>query len=182
MTSSASTLSFARVAFRPRRRCYIALIRPFSRQWPSSSGQLGLKLLDREGIACGRRRRGCRCNVERNRCFGRRSRCACTRGSWCWRGNTAARGHRGSLPASAAARTAECLLRTATGDATACRLRGHHRAVERLFDDEADLILHRVDKADPRLEWIDLGTVSVVPVVAPGFLPFFPSQRRSRRR
>lgn len=43
---------------------------------------------------------------------------------------------------------------------------------ERLFDDEADLILHRVDKSDPRLEWIDLGTVSVVPVVAPGFLPF----------
>lgn len=43
---------------------------------------------------------------------------------------------------------------------------------ERLFDDEADLILHRVDKADPRLEWIDLGTVSVVPVIAPGFLPF----------
>lgn len=43
---------------------------------------------------------------------------------------------------------------------------------ERLFDDEADLILHRADKSDPRLEWIDLGTVSVVPVVAPGFLPF----------
>jgi DNA-binding transcriptional LysR family regulator len=43
---------------------------------------------------------------------------------------------------------------------------------ERLFDDEADLILHRVDKSDPRLEWIDLGTVTVVPVVAPGFLPF----------
>jgi DNA-binding transcriptional LysR family regulator len=43
---------------------------------------------------------------------------------------------------------------------------------ERLFEDEADLILHRVDKSDQRLEWIDLGTVSVVPVVAPGFLPF----------
>ncbi|GFE79273.1 LysR family transcriptional regulator [Steroidobacter agaridevorans] len=43
---------------------------------------------------------------------------------------------------------------------------------ERLFDDEADLILHRIDKSDPRLEWIDLGTVSVVPVVAPKFLPF----------
>lgn len=43
---------------------------------------------------------------------------------------------------------------------------------ERLFDDGADLILHRVDKSDQRLEWIDLGTVSVVPVVAPGFLPF----------
>lgn len=43
---------------------------------------------------------------------------------------------------------------------------------ERLFDDEADLILHWIDKADPRLEWIDLGAVAFVPVVAPGFLPF----------
>jgi DNA-binding transcriptional LysR family regulator len=43
---------------------------------------------------------------------------------------------------------------------------------ERLLDDEADLILHRVDKSDPRFEWIDLGVVSMVPVVAPGFLPF----------
>ncbi len=43
---------------------------------------------------------------------------------------------------------------------------------ERLFEDEADLVLHWVDKADPRLEWIDLGVVSFVPVVAPGFLPF----------
>lgn len=43
---------------------------------------------------------------------------------------------------------------------------------ERLFDDDADLILHRIDKADPRLEWIDLGTVELVPVAAPGFLAF----------
>lgn len=43
---------------------------------------------------------------------------------------------------------------------------------ERLFEDEADLILHWVEKADARLEWIDLGTVSFVPVIAPGFLPF----------
>lgn len=43
---------------------------------------------------------------------------------------------------------------------------------ERLFEDEADLVLHWIDKADPRLEWIDLGAVSFVPVVAPGFLPF----------
>jgi len=42
----------------------------------------------------------------------------------------------------------------------------------RLFDDEADLIFHRVDKSDPRLEWIDLTTVSLLPVVAPRFLPF----------
>ena len=58
----------------------------------------------------------------------------------------------------------------------ATRLHVHYEAVtgpwERLFDDKADLILHRIDKSDPRLEWIDLGTVNVVPVVAPGFLPF----------
>lgn len=43
---------------------------------------------------------------------------------------------------------------------------------ERLFQDEADLILHWVEKADARLEWIDLGKVSFVPVAAPDFLPF----------
>jgi DNA-binding transcriptional LysR family regulator len=56
------------------------------------------------------------------------------------------------------------------------RLHLHYEAVtgpwERLFDDEADLILHRIDKTDPRLEWLGLSTVPVVPVVAPGFLPF----------
>ncbi|HEV2502870.1 MAG TPA: LysR family transcriptional regulator [Mesorhizobium sp.] len=43
---------------------------------------------------------------------------------------------------------------------------------ERLFEDEADLILHWVEKTDGRLEWIDLGKVSFVPVVARDFLPF----------
>jgi DNA-binding transcriptional LysR family regulator len=43
---------------------------------------------------------------------------------------------------------------------------------ERLFDGDADLILHHVDKSDQRLEFIDLFPVHVVPVVAPGFLPF----------
>jgi DNA-binding transcriptional LysR family regulator len=43
---------------------------------------------------------------------------------------------------------------------------------ERLFDGEADLILHHVNKSDQRLEFIDLYPVQVVPVVAPGFLPF----------
>lgn len=43
---------------------------------------------------------------------------------------------------------------------------------ERLFEDEADLIVHRVPKGDVRLEWIDLGRIALVPVVAPGFLPF----------
>lgn len=43
---------------------------------------------------------------------------------------------------------------------------------ERLFDGEADLILHHIDKSDPRLEFIDLFTVRVIPVVAPGFLHF----------
>ncbi len=43
---------------------------------------------------------------------------------------------------------------------------------ERLFDEEADLILHHIDKADTRLEFIDLFAVDVVPVVAPNFLRF----------
>jgi DNA-binding transcriptional LysR family regulator len=59
---------------------------------------------------------------------------------------------------------------------SATRLHLDYEAVtgpwERIFDDETDLILHRIDKSDVRLEWIDLGTVSLVPVVAPGFLPF----------
>ena len=56
------------------------------------------------------------------------------------------------------------------------RLHLHFEAVsgpwERLFDGEADLILHHVDKSDPRLEWLGLCKVPMVPVVAPGFLPF----------
>jgi DNA-binding transcriptional LysR family regulator len=43
---------------------------------------------------------------------------------------------------------------------------------ERLLDGEADLILHHIDKADIRLEFIDLFPVKVVPVVAPNFLRF----------
>jgi DNA-binding transcriptional LysR family regulator len=48
---------------------------------------------------------------------------------------------------------------------------------ERLFDDETDLIIHHIDKSDPRLEFIDLFAGSVIPVVAPGFLPFPISDR-----
>ncbi|MDX8494999.1 LysR family transcriptional regulator [Mesorhizobium sp. VK22B] len=44
--------------------------------------------------------------------------------------------------------------------------------VERLMDAEADLIFHRANPPDPRLERIDLYEVNFVPVVAPGFLPF----------
>ena len=56
------------------------------------------------------------------------------------------------------------------------RLLLHFEAIsgpwERLFDGEADLIIHHIDKADPRLDWIDLSTVRILPVVAPGFLDF----------
>ena len=56
------------------------------------------------------------------------------------------------------------------------RLHLHFEAIsgpwERLLDDEADLILHHVDKADPRLEFVDFFTVKLVPVVAPNFLRF----------
>jgi DNA-binding transcriptional LysR family regulator len=43
---------------------------------------------------------------------------------------------------------------------------------ERLFDGDADLILHGVDKNDPRVEWVDLCKVPFVPVVAKDYLPF----------
>lgn len=60
------------------------------------------------------------------------------------------------------------------------RLHLHFEAVtgpwERLFDGDADLIVHRIDKTDPRLEWIDLCKVPLLPVVAPGLLPFPPSR------
>ena len=56
------------------------------------------------------------------------------------------------------------------------RLHLHFEAIsgpwERLFDGDADLILHHIDRADPRLESIDLFSVRLVPVVAPGFLRF----------
>jgi DNA-binding transcriptional LysR family regulator len=56
------------------------------------------------------------------------------------------------------------------------RLHIHFEAIsgpwERLFDGEADLIFHHIDKADPRLDFIDLFTVKLVPVVAPNFLRF----------
>lgn len=42
--------------------------------------------------------------------------------------------------------------------------------VERLLDGEADLIFHRVDKTDARLDWIDLCKVKFVPVAAPGLI------------
>jgi len=44
--------------------------------------------------------------------------------------------------------------------------------LERLMDTDADLIFHRANPSDPRLERIDLCQVNFVPVVAPGFLPF----------
>jgi DNA-binding transcriptional LysR family regulator len=46
---------------------------------------------------------------------------------------------------------------------------------EQLLQDRADLIVHRVPAADTRLDSFDLGQVALVPVVAPGFLPFSPS-------
>ncbi len=44
--------------------------------------------------------------------------------------------------------------------------------VERLLDNDADLILHHIDKSDPRLEFVDLRKVRFIPVVAEGFLDF----------
>lgn len=43
---------------------------------------------------------------------------------------------------------------------------------ELLLEDKVDLILHHVPGGDSRFETIPLGRVSLIPVVAPGFLPF----------
>jgi DNA-binding transcriptional LysR family regulator len=68
------------------------------------------------------------------------------------------------------------LLRRFFDNCSGTRLHLHFEAIsgpwERLLDEEADLILHHVDKADPRLEFVDLFTVKLVPVVAPNFLRF----------
>jgi DNA-binding transcriptional LysR family regulator len=47
--------------------------------------------------------------------------------------------------------------------------------LERLIEGEADLVFHRADPSDPRLERIELSSMAWAPVVAPGFLPFAPS-------
>jgi DNA-binding transcriptional LysR family regulator len=68
------------------------------------------------------------------------------------------------------------LLRRFFDSCPGTRLHLHFEAIagpwERLFDGEADLILHHIDKADPRLEFMDLFPIRLVPVVAPGFLRF----------
>src|SRR5215472_15803031 len=43
---------------------------------------------------------------------------------------------------------------------------------ELLLEDKVDLILHHVPDGDTRFEEIPLGRTSLIPVVAPGFLPF----------
>jgi len=68
------------------------------------------------------------------------------------------------------------LLRRFFDDCPQTKLHLHFEAIsgpwERLFDNEADLILHHINKSDPRLEFIDLFTIKFVPVVAPKFLRF----------
>jgi DNA-binding transcriptional LysR family regulator len=68
------------------------------------------------------------------------------------------------------------LLRRFFDGCPATRLHLHFEALsgpwERLLDGDADLIIHHIDKSDPRMEFIDLHGVRLVPVVAPNFLPF----------
>ena len=63
------------------------------------------------------------------------------------------------------------LLRRFFDSCPSTRLHLHFEAIagpwERLFNGEADLIIHHIDKSDPRLEFIDLHGVKLVPVVAP---------------
>jgi DNA-binding transcriptional LysR family regulator len=66
------------------------------------------------------------------------------------------------------------LLRRFFDDCPGTRLHLHFEALsgpwERLFDGDADMVLHHIDKSDARFEFVDLFRVRLVPVVAPGFL------------
>lgn len=68
------------------------------------------------------------------------------------------------------------LLRRFFDERSSTRLHLHFETLagpwERLLEGSADLILHHVDRSDPQIECIDLLSVTLVPVVAPGFLPF----------
>ncbi|HLJ00685.1 MAG TPA: LysR family transcriptional regulator [Bradyrhizobium sp.] len=68
------------------------------------------------------------------------------------------------------------LLRSFFDQSPRTRLHLHFEAIsgpwERLFEDEADLIFHHIDKSDSRLEFVELLRVELVPVVAPNFLRF----------
>ncbi|CDX19249.1 Transcriptional regulator [Mesorhizobium sp. ORS 3324] len=68
------------------------------------------------------------------------------------------------------------LLSSFFAERTRTRLHLEYEAIsgplERLMDAEADVIFHRANPSDPRLERIDLCQVRFIPVVAPGFLPF----------
>ncbi len=67
-------------------------------------------------------------------------------------------------------------LRRFFGQCPRTRLHLHFEALggpwERLLAEEADLIVHHVDKSDARFEWMDLQPVELVPVAAAGYLPF----------
>lgn len=66
------------------------------------------------------------------------------------------------------------LLRQFFERAPNTRLHLHFEALsgpwERLFDHSADLIIHHIDKSDPRIQFVELFAVHLIPVVAPGFL------------
>ena len=68
------------------------------------------------------------------------------------------------------------LLRRFFDTCPATRLHLHFEAIsgpwERLREGEADLIFHHIDSSDADLESTAIGTVHLIPVVAPGFLQF----------
>lgn len=68
------------------------------------------------------------------------------------------------------------LLRNFFNDCPGTQLHLHFEAIsgpwERLRDGDADLIFHHIDTTDSSLEYINLQTVKLIPVVAPDFLDF----------
>ena len=136
-------------------------------------GQLGLSLLDRSGYRVTLTEAG-RSFHQRTRIFLQELRVLKTHASQLAMGEESELrvviGDLCPLPENLA------LLRRFFDGCPRTRLHIHFEALsgpwERLFDGEADLILHHIDKSDPRFEFMELFQVQLVPVVAPGFLRF----------
>jgi DNA-binding transcriptional LysR family regulator len=140
-------------------------------------GQLGLSLLDRSGYRVSLTEAG-RSFHERARVFLHELRALKTHATQLAMGEESELrvviGDLCPLPQTLA------LLRCFFDGCPGTRLHLHFEAIsgptERLFDGDADLILHHIDKADPRFDFMNLFPVRLVPVVAPGFLGFPISQ------
>ena len=74
------------------------------------------------------------------------------------------------------------LLSRSPGDASSSPFRSDLEAVERLFDDEADLIVHHVDKREARIEFIGMRNRFAARFEVDQIMVVFPASNGNRER